>query len=88
MFRHIITFIIIGNPGFLKDLETFYIKNPQDPYRAIWLYLAEAELNLKPILGTSVRLRNHLKFQFYSHVFVYLVYPTNEATKQQIYIVR
>lgn len=29
----------------VQDLETFYIKNPQDPYRAIWLYLAEAEIN-------------------------------------------
>ena len=25
----------------MEDLETFYVKNPTDPYRAIWLYLSE-----------------------------------------------
>lgn len=29
-----------------QDIETFYINNPKDPYRAIWLYLAESKLNL------------------------------------------
>lgn len=27
------------------DLESFYIKNPKDGYRAIWLYLAEHSIN-------------------------------------------
>ena len=29
----------------VQDIETFFIKNPEDPYRAIWLYLAESKLN-------------------------------------------
>ena len=29
----------------VQDMETFFIKNQQDPYRAIWLYLAESRLN-------------------------------------------
>lgn len=31
----------------VQDIETFFIKNPQDPYRAIWLYLAEKQINAK-----------------------------------------
>lgn len=29
----------------VQDIETFYLKNPKDPYRAIWLYLAEYKVN-------------------------------------------
>lgn len=29
----------------VQDIETFFIKDPEDPYRAIWLYLAESKLN-------------------------------------------
>lgn len=34
-----------GDELSVQDIETFYIKNPQDPYRSIWLYLAETEIN-------------------------------------------
>lgn len=34
-----------GDELSVQDIETFYIKNPQDPYRAIWLYLAEEQVN-------------------------------------------
>lgn len=34
-----------GDELSVQDIETFFIKNPQDPYRAIWLYLAETEIN-------------------------------------------
>jgi len=30
-----------------QDIETFFIRNPEDPYRSIWLYLAESKLNLE-----------------------------------------
>ncbi len=29
----------------VQDIETFFIKNPEDPYRAVWLYLTESKLN-------------------------------------------
>lgn len=29
----------------IEDLETFHLKNNSDPYRAIWLYLSEAQVN-------------------------------------------
>ncbi|WP_345338129.1 lipoprotein NlpI [Corallincola platygyrae] len=29
----------------ISDLEEFLVKDPTDPYRAIWLYLVESELN-------------------------------------------
>lgn len=34
-----------GDELSVEDIETFFIKNPEDPYRAIWLYLAESKLN-------------------------------------------
>lgn len=34
-----------GDELSVQDIETFFIKNPQDPYRSIWLYLAETEIN-------------------------------------------
>ena len=37
----------------MEDLELFYVKNPSDPYRAIWLYLAELSIDPE---GAKLRL--------------------------------
>ncbi len=37
----------------LEDLEQFYVKKPDDTYRAIWLYFAEAQTDLE---GAKLRL--------------------------------
>lgn len=37
----------------MEDLEQFYVKKPEDPYRAIWLYFSEASEDLN---GAKLRL--------------------------------
>lgn len=37
----------------IQDLETFHLKNTADPYRAVWLYLSEAEIDRE---GARLRL--------------------------------
>lgn len=56
----------------VQDLETFYIKNPQDPYRAVWLYLAEAELNLEEAKARLLFNANQIDDKQWAHQIMQL----------------
>jgi len=43
--RGIASYYYGNNELAMEDLEQFYVKNPTDPYRAIWLYLSEYALD-------------------------------------------
>lgn len=40
-----------GDELSVQDIETFFIKDQHDPYRAIWLYLAETQINPQEALA-------------------------------------